>query len=340
MGISRLSDRSNLVALIPDHPMHQAWRDYIGMFTTYKMGSFMAPEGAWFEYGASYHMHGYGKILRGLMGILSSEAPQADRDVGLQSRRLRLFPQPALAGGPALWLAHHSRHRQCAGGQPAAFPPGDGHAWPTAIPSSPPTCAGRWDASGQMVGTGADMITLPAMVRPEIAAKGAEAHQPHLSPAIGVIFRAHQGPDETCLYLRSGYMWSHWSQDQGNLMLYAKGAVLLPPQPYQYGGPKDNTFPDKNFLRFGAPGNDLPHDWADSNILDAHFGPSVDYAWSSTGYPDWFINPGRKKNFGKPREPGRRPRAEGRRLHLGPPGGSSSRARRRKARTTSSSATP
>jgi hypothetical protein len=85
-------------------------------------------------------------------------------------------------------------------------------------------------------------------------------------------------------------------------MLYSKGAVLLPPQPYQYGGPKDKNFPDKNFIRFGSPVNDSPHAWVDSNILDAQFGPSVDYAWASSGYPDWFINPGFKPGFGKPRD--------------------------------------
>jgi len=84
-------------------------------------------------------------------------------------------------------------------------------------------------------------------------------------------------------------------------MLYSKGAVLLPPQPYQYGGPKDNAFQDKNLLRFGHPTNDLPHDWADSNVMDAQFGASVDYAWSSSGYPDWFINPDSKPGFSQPR---------------------------------------
>ena len=78
--------------------------------------------------------------------------------------------------------------------------------------------------------------------------------------------------------------------------------MLLPCQPYQYGGPKDKKFPDKNLLRFGSPANDLPHAWPDSNILDAHFSPSVDYAWSSTGFPDWYINPGGKKGWGAPRE--------------------------------------
>ncbi len=111
MGISRLSDRSNLVALLPDHPMYRAWRDYIGMFTTYKMGSFMAPEGAWFEYGASYHMHGYGKNRARFDGHPRQPSAAKRPRVGLQPCRLRLFSQPALAGGPALRLAHHSRHR-------------------------------------------------------------------------------------------------------------------------------------------------------------------------------------------------------------------------------------
>jgi hypothetical protein len=158
-----------------------------------------------------------------------------------------------------------------------------------------------WESNGSMIASGADSVTIPAMVRPEIAAK-----EPKLTsrsyPGFGVIFRAHQGPDETCLYLRSGYLWSHWSQDQGNIILYSKGAVLLPPQPYQYGGPKDKNFPDKNFIHFGSPANDWPHACADSNILDAQFGRSVDYAWASSGYPDWFINPGYKPGFGKPRE--------------------------------------
>ncbi|HUS48065.1 MAG TPA: hypothetical protein VM098_08095 [Phycisphaerae bacterium] len=67
MGIARLSDRSNLAALIPDHPMHKTWAEYMGDFMAYKQGTFMAPEGSWIEYGVSYHQHGYGKIHRGLM---------------------------------------------------------------------------------------------------------------------------------------------------------------------------------------------------------------------------------------------------------------------------------
>jgi hypothetical protein len=300
MGVSRLSDRPNVVALIPDHPQFKAWSDYVGMFTAYKMGTFMAPEGGWFEYGASYHMHGYGKIERGLMGNFSSKVPQADQmwaynrvdfdyflnllspvDSRYGSRTI-----PGMANSPVGQSPHYLQAMGTVAGKDPEF--AANLHW-------------AWDNNGRMVGTGADSVTIPAMARPEIPAKEPKLTS-RIYPGFGVIFRAHQGPDETCLYLRSGYLWSHWTEDQGNLVLYSKGAVLLPPQPYQYGGPKDKTFPDKNFIRFGSPANDSPHAWVDSNILDAHFGPSVDYAWSSSGYPDWFINPGSRPGFGKPRD--------------------------------------
>ena len=300
MGVSRLMDRSNLAALIPDHPMHRAWADYMGMFMAYKMGSFMAPEGAWFEYGASYHMHGYGKILRGMMGAFSSGVPEADQIYAYNRADLDYFLNLLSPVDPR----YGSRTIPGTANSPVGQSPHYIQSMGTVADRDPEFAANlrwAWNQNGRMIGTGGDAITIPAMIRPSIPAK-----EPKLTsrvyPGFGVIFRGHQGPDETCLYLRSGYHWSHWSQDQGNLMLYAKGAVLLPPQPYQYGGPKDKSFPDKNFIRFGAPVNDLPHDWADSNILDATFGPTVDYAWSSTGYPEWFINPGRKPGWGKPRE--------------------------------------
>lgn len=300
MGVSRLSDRSNLIALLPDHPMHAAWSRYVGAFLSYKQGTFMAPGGGWFEYGASYHMHGYGKILRGLMGALADAVPEAD----LLWRRHRQDLDYYLNLLSPVDPRYGARTIPGMANSPVGNPPHYVQAMGT-VAAKDPAFAGNllwaWNASGRMQGTGGDGITIPAMARPAIPPQ-----QPALEsrsyPGFGVIFRAHPGPDETCLYLRSGYLWSHWNQDQGNLVCYAKGAVLLPPQPYQYGGPKDQAFPDKNLLRFGAPVNDLPHDWADSNVLDSRFGPSVDYAWASSGYPDWFIQPGYRPGFGKPRE--------------------------------------
>jgi hypothetical protein len=290
MGVSRLSDRSNLAALIPDHPMHKTWAEYMGSFLAYKQGTFMAPEGAWIEYGASYHMHGYGKIHRGLMGALADQVDAADRIWNYNRQDFDYYMNLLSPVDPR----YGSRIIPGAANSPCGNPPHYIQAMGNFADRDPEFAANMrwaWNESGRNIGNGADAVTIPAMIRPSIAAKAPKLTS-RLYPGFGVIFRAHQGEDETALYLRSGYHWSHWGQDQGNLMLYAKGAVLLPPQPYQYGGPKDKSFPDKNFMRFGEPTNDLPHDWSDSNILDVKFDDRVDYAWHSTGYPDWWITPG------------------------------------------------
>ena len=300
MGVSRLMDRSNLMAMIPEHPMFDPWSEYMGMFMEYKMGSFMAPEGSWFEYGASYHMHGYSKIERGLMGLLSSRPSMTDSLWQYNRTDFDYFLNLLSPKDPR----YNSRIIPGMANAPAGQSPHYLQAMGTVSERDPAFAANlrwAWNANGRMVGTGADALTIPAMVRPWIEPEKAElAGQSY--PGFGVIFRAHQGPNETALYLRSGYNWSHWNQDQGNIILYSKGAVLLPPQPYQYGGPSDPAFPDKNFLRFGAPVNDLPHAWPNSNILDAQFGTHVDYAWSSTGYPEWFISPGGKKEWARKRK--------------------------------------
>ena len=302
MGVSRLMDRSNLVALIPDHPMFKTWRDYMSRFMAYKAGTFMAPEGGWCEYGG-YHMHGYSKLLRGMMGVINTDAPEndlvwkynrADFDYYLNL----LSPIDPRYGTRAIPGTANS---------PTVKPPYLMQAMGSVADRDPVFAANLrwgWDASGQMLRIipGGDIITLPAMGRPWIAPQDPKLTS-RIFPGYGVIFRAHEGNDETALYLRSGYLWSHWSHDQGNLTLFSKGAVLMPGQPYGYGGPKDKGFPDKSFLRFGSPVNDIPNCWTDSNILDSHFSPSVDYAWSSSGYPDWFINPGYTKGWPeKPRD--------------------------------------
>jgi hypothetical protein len=300
MGVSRLMDRSNLMAMLPDHPMHEKWRDYMSKFMAYKAGSFMAPEGAWFEYGASYHMHGYGKLERGLMGVLNSDAAAADRLWAYNRADFDYF----LNLLSAFDSRYGSRTIPGMANAPTAQSPHYLQATGTVAERDPEFAANLrwgWNANGRMIGTGADALTIPAMVRPWIEPQKADLGS-RSYPGFGVVFRAHQGPKETNLFLRSGYHWSHWNQDQGNLILYSRGAVLLPPQPYQYGGPSNRAFPDKNFMRFGAPTNDLPHDWADSNILDSSFGPTVDYAWSSTGYPGWFISPGGRKGWSRGRK--------------------------------------
>ncbi len=300
MGVARLSDRSNVAALIPDHPMHKVWAEYMGDFLAYKQGTLMAPEGAWSEFGVSYHAHGYGKIERGLMGALADKVAAADT-IWKYNRQDNdyflnlLTPVDARFGNR---LIPGMANSPC--GSPMHLLQTMGN-FADRDPEFAANLRWGWEEGGRMIGTGADSITVAAMARPEIPAKEAKLTS-RVYPGFGVIFRAHQGPDETCLYLRSGYNWSHWNFDQGNLICYSKGATLLPPQPYQYDhGMIDRAFPDKNILRFGTPTNDMVYATPDSNILDAQFSESVDYAWHSTGFPDWYFNPGAKPGLGGPR---------------------------------------
>jgi len=297
MGVSRQMDMLNIMALLPDHPQYLKWRDYMSMFMDYKTGSFMAPGGSWFEYGGAYHMHGYGKILRGMAGLNVSGAKDAGEMYTYNRQDLDYFLNLLSPVDPRF----HSR-----------MVPGDANSSPATAPEylmGMGTVAERdpdfaanlrwaWNNNGQFTNN----LTVPALSRPWIAPK-----EPVLTsriyPGFGVIFRAHQGPDETYLFFRSGYNWSHWPTDQGHLILYSKGAPLLPCQPYQYYTAPRTDFDQYNILRFGDKENISEHGWADSNILDHAFGPTVDYAWSSSGYPDWYIKPGAVAPFfGGPRK--------------------------------------
>jgi hypothetical protein len=250
-------------------------------------------------------MHGYGKIERGMMGTQADKVASADQIWKYNRQDFDYFLNLLTPVDPRFG----SRLIPGMANSPTGNPIHLLQAMGTVADRDPDFAANLrwgWEAGGQMVGTGADSITIPAMARPEIPAKAPRLTS-RIYPGFGVIFRAHQGPDETCLYLRSGYHWSHWDTDQGNIICYAKGAPLLPPQPYQYARNNEinAAFPDKNIIRFGDPKNNIIHAWPDSNILDAAFGDSVDFAWHSTGYPDWFFTPGGKPGFSNIR-----PRAE------------------------------
>ena len=287
MGVSRQMDMLNVMALLPDHPLHATWRDYMAMYMVYKTGSFMAPGGAWFEYGSAYHMHGYGKILRGLMGLYASgESGLAPLMREYHRQDFEYFMNLLTPFDPRYGSRMVPGNANSGRGNCSEFLMAMG----TFADSDPDLAAAMrwaWEANGR----GASGLAVPTMARPWIAPK-----EPALAsrayPGFGVIFRANQGADETYLFFRSGYLWSHWPIDQNHLFLYAKGAPLIPDQPYQYYTSPDQSFDPYNLIRFGSVSNRFPHAWPDSNILDYRFGGNVEYAWSSSGYPDWFNTPG------------------------------------------------
>ena len=290
MGLAVSSAMSDFVALLPDHPMYAAWLRHAAEYLTYKTGINIAPGGGWFEYGGAYHMHGFARVNNGIMGIQAAGAPDAAQlldyarqDWSYYMNLLTPFDsrwQSRMVPGLANSMPSHSGHFMEASG--------------VLLEKYPELAANlrwAWIANG----TG-DRDINPLRERPWIQPKE-PALKSEIYPGVGVIFRAHQGPDETYMFFRSGFNWSHWPEDQGHMILYSKGAALLPFQPFQYGSSASKEFDICNLIRFGSPSNRFPHAWADANILDHAFGPTVDYAWSSVGYPDWYFSPGAKPEF-------------------------------------------
>ena len=290
MGLAVSSAMSDFVALLPDHPMYAAWLRHASDYLTYKTGINIAPGGGWFEYGGAYHMHGFARVNNGIMGIQAAGAPGAaqllDSDQLDWSYYMNLLSpfdsrwQSRMVPGMANSMPSHSGHYMEASG--------------VLLEKYPELAANlrwAWIANG----TGTHDIN-PMLERPWVQPKE-PALKSEIYPGVGVIFRAHQGPDETYMFFRSGFNWSHWPEDQGHCVLYSKGAALLPFQPFQYGSSASKEFDICNLVRFGSPSNRFPHAWTDANILDHAFGPTVDYAWSSVGYPDWYFSPGAKPEF-------------------------------------------
>ena len=290
MGLAVSSALSDFVALLPDHPMYAAWLRHATEYLTYKTGINIAPGGGWFEYGGAYHMHGFARVNNGIMGIQAAGVAGAAQLLDYDQLDWRYYMnlltpfdnrwQSRMVPGMANSMPSHSGNFMEAAG--------------VLLEKYPELAANlrwAWIANG----TGLRDIN-PLLERPWVQPKE-PALQSEIYPGVGVIFRAHQGPDETYMFFRSGYNWSHWTEDQGHCILYSKGAALLPFQPFQYGVSASKEFDICNLIRFGSPSNRYPHAWTDANILDHAFGPTVDYAWSSIGYPDWYFYPGAKPEY-------------------------------------------
>jgi len=288
MGTCRYMGANAFLPLLENHPMFKTWRKHVAGYTEYKMASQIAPGGSYLEFGSSYHMHGYARTTNSLPGLLAAGAanikklyqyyhkPDWDYFMNLLTPKdprygSRIIPGLANAGP----------------GQVGHFLEAAG-SFVKLYPEFAANLKWAWEANGS-----------GRVKNPWIMPKKLKPVKPQLTsrifPGFGVVFRAHQGDDETYMLIRSGFDWSHWYIDQGHIVIMSRGSVLLPYQPYAYWSAnvkkKSKNFDYYNLLRFGETSNEFPYDWPDGNVLDHTFGKSVDYAWISTGIPDWFINP-------------------------------------------------
>lgn len=284
MGTARFWSGPCFMTLLPDHPQFTAWRDHMAQYGAYNISTQMAPGGGYFEFGAAYHMHGFARTTNGLPGLQSAGANVADLLTNYVAPDWRYYMN--------LLTPYDSRWRSRMIPGMANSEPGNTEnlleAAGTLADSNPELAANlrwAWEANGSK--GGANLALAPANITPVEPKLTSQ-----LYPGVGVIFRAHQGPQETYMLLRAGFEWSHWVTDPGHFILCSKGAVLVPYQPYQYYDSDNAAFDLNNTMRFGHPENTWPYGWGDSTVLDHAFGASVDYAWASTGFPEWYIKPG------------------------------------------------
>ena len=291
MSIARQSWLPNIIALLPDHPMYEKWRDFIATYNEYKLADNMAPGGGWFEFG-NYHVWGYGRLIEGMFGSEAMKPANLDKQYAYHTAdmdyllnlispvdpRFRARIVPGLGNSSNKYLEHYLEAAGTFAKRDPAF--ASNLMW-------------AWQANGSQP------VNFPATIKPWIQPKE-PALTSRVYPGFGVVFRAHQGPDETYMLFRSGFLWSHWTVDQNHLVLNSKGAPLLTGHSFTYYDTPDKNFSQYNDIRFGHPSNEFHFSWPDSNILAHHFGERVQYAWSSSGYPAWYIKPGRVPRYGPP----------------------------------------
>jgi hypothetical protein len=287
MSLARQGWISAGIAQLPDHPMHAAWRDYMAAWTEFKMADNMAPDGGWFEPG-NYHEWGYWRLIHSMFGLEAMKAPglkeiteyhSADSDFYMNL----LTPVDPRYGSRLVPGFGNNANHHTDMYRDAAI------ALLKHKPKQAAELVWAWQANNPAPVKTPDILAPVKPVEPPLASR--------YYPGFGLVFRAHQGPEETYMLLRSGFLWSHWTVDQGNVALYSKGASLLPSQPYAYFTSELLDYSLENDIRFGHPSNEFRFGWPDSNVLDHRFGEKAQYAWASAGYPEWFINPGLSKGW-------------------------------------------
>lgn len=299
MGTSRYMGVNAFLPLVADHPMFGKWRAHVAPYTEYKMATQIAPAGAYFEYGASYHMHGYARTTNSLPGLISADAPNVDL-------LYKKYHKPDWDYVINLLTPADPRYKcRMLPGLANSGPGNISHLLEAAgsftrkNPDFAANLVWAWKENG--ANQPKNKWIVPRDVNPEPLELRSRIY-----PGMGVIFRAHQGPNETYMLLRAGFNWSHWTPaDPGHFFLLSRGSVLVPFQQWAYWSSADRRRPHPaydmhNVIRFGHPENMWPYGWPDCNILDHAFGGTVEYAWASTGFPDWFISPGIAEPFRKP----------------------------------------
>ena len=270
MPINRFLALVFAAALIPDHPMANEWLDVSAEYVRYKLAMNEGPNGVWSELISYFH----------------ASAPFLIQAATALRRTGRLDDATArLATLPARFTMQLLSPKDPRFG--TRMQPGWGHEghfiythWLVAAglireldPALAKALVWSWDQLGRPTQHEHDLgfserLILNADLLDELGADYVPAEmQSAWLPGFGTVMRAHAGdPNETCLQYRQGYLTSHSDANQGDFVLYAKGAPLTTFSQIGYalydveGVPSPfrqlyETFGWHNRVRFGSPEN-------------------------------------------------------------------------------------
>ncbi len=323
MPANRFLALPHIAALIPDHPMAKRWLDVSAQYTVYKLTTHAAPKGAWGELITYYEAAVPGLVQAAVTLDNSGRASAALK------RQVAAVP---------LWAVNLLTPKDPRFG--ARIIPGYGHSGvntacyelPAGVllrhldPKAASGLAWAWDQMGRPMGGGHGFELTPRLaLHADGLARGLKAGgvptdllASRWYPGFGAIFRAHAGdPDETYFGYRQGYMVSHCDPNQGDFVIYGKGAPLSPAPLRAYVSHQDNdndwggakglaaTKGDiYNRIRFGKASDygGWPGGGLESNVNEVFTGASVDYlrgwgdysrteAWNLSSSADNLSNP-------------------------------------------------
>ncbi|HOS42991.1 MAG TPA: hypothetical protein PK794_04800, partial [Armatimonadota bacterium] len=288
MPINRFMGLTFTAALIPDHPRAKAWLDVSADYARYKLAMNTAPGGGWSEllsyYAASApHLIQASNVLKGANRLPDSVARLA-ADVGAFPMYLLSPRDPRFAARMLPEWGHEGTAITTQWLPAAGVIRDQDAALATAM-------AWSWDQGGRPMQEHHDAGFSERCVLHADLMSGAKAdYVPPMFrsawiPGIGAALRAHAGdPNETYLSYRQGYMISHCDNNQGDFVLYSKGAPLVALNLFAYPLHQHDPYIalDKEFgwyshVRLGARTN-RGGGWNDTSAIHAYgFGDSLDY---------------------------------------------------------------
>lgn len=301
MPINRFMALTFLAALIPDHPRASEWLDASAAMLRYKLAMNTAPGGCWSElvtyFGASAPHIMQAAAVLAASGRGDDRVTRLSAEPAAFTARLLSPPDPRFAGRRMLpnwghegadtlthWLVAAANLRQIDPRAAADF------VW-------------DWNSQGRPMNQHHDAGFSPRAILYAGLFKNVLDEATHMPatlesswlPGFGAVLRGHAGdPLETCLQLRQGYMVSHCDPNQGDFVLYARGAPLVtlslhayPLQQVPVVGELDKTFGWHSRVRFGSPGNTggWPGGGATGGLPAWSFDDSVDYVRGVGNYP-------------------------------------------------------